>query len=894
MSVARGLLRAAAALALAATLVAPVQSGGPLSLVNHQPVVYANGGTSLTLNLDQGPLGTRTNAQANALVQNAIGLWNGVSTSTLRISIGAPLPIDYTTANYTNVYNRWTDGLNPVIYDSDGSLTDLLFGTGAKASVLGFAGSAYYTSGSLAGKYAEGQAVLNGWLGVSDVTWTIVLAHEIGHLFGLDHSQLDGTQGLPTSDFVLMYPVAYRALQSLHEDDIAAVTALYPAANVNSIYGQLNGTFTTAGGSPILGANIWAREVSTGDVFSVVSDYLTQGNGYFRLLLPAGTYTLNAESISTNYYGGSGVGPYSDSNTSASFLPPHPITPVALGGASPRSIVISAGCIATATFRLDGTGGVTGNCGGVTPATTSTALASSANPAIAGAGVTFTATVTGSAPTGTVDFKDGGVSLSGCGAVALTGVGNTRSATCSSALAAGTHSIVAAYGGDGGNAASNSVTLSQVINPVITTSTNVALASAGAVATASSTLGGGYPVSAVNNNERTGAGWGNGSAGWRDGTNGVFPDWVQIAFNGVKTIDRVVVYTIQNNWTNPVEPTDTLTFSLYGVTAFSVQTWNGSAWVTQSTISGNNLVKRTVTFPAVSTDRIRVNVNGAADGNSRIIEIEAWGATSAPQQKAATSTALASSANPAIAGANVTFTATVTGSAPTGTVNFRDGAVSIGGCSAVPLAGSGNSRSATCSSSALAAGTHSIVAAYGGDGGNNASTSATLSQVINPIVVTTSTNVALASAGAVATASSTLSSGYPVTSVNNNVRTGAGWGNGSAGWRDATNGVFPDWVQIAFNGVKTIDRVVVYTMQNNWTSPVEPTDTLTFSLYGVTAFTVQTWNGSAWVTQATITGNNLVKRTVTFPAVSTDRIRVNVNGAADGNSRIMEIEAWGK
>jgi len=118
--------------------------------------------------------------------------------------------------------------------------------------------------------------------------------------------------------------------------------------------------------------------------------------------------------------------------------------------------------------------------------------------------------------------------------------------------------------------------------------------------------------------------------------------------------------------------------------------------------------------------------------------------------------------------------------------------------------------------------------------------------------------------------------------------------NGSAGWRDATNGVFPDWVQIAFNGVKTIDRVVVYTIQNNWTSPVEPTDTLTFSLYGVTAFTVQTWNGAAWVTQATITGNNLVKRTVTFPAASTDRIRVNVNGAADGNSRIIEIEAWGK
>ena len=115
-----------------------------------------------------------------------------------------------------------------------------------------------------------------------------MLAHEIGHFFGLDHSQLDGTQGLASNNYVLMYPIAYRSLQTLHEDDIAAVTSLYPTANVGSTYGQLNGTFTTAGGTPILGANIWARETSTGKVYSVVSDFLTQGNGYFRLYLPAG------------------------------------------------------------------------------------------------------------------------------------------------------------------------------------------------------------------------------------------------------------------------------------------------------------------------------------------------------------------------------------------------------------------------------------------------------------------------------------------------------------------------------------------------------------------------------------------------------------------------------
>ena len=216
--------------------------------------------TSLQLNLDQGPFGTRSNAQARTLVQNAIGLWNGVGTATMRLAIGTSLSTDYNATNYAGILNSYSDGINPVIFDTDGTLTDAIFGVGAKSSILGFAGSAYYTSGASAGKYAEGKAVLNGALNVSDGVWTIVLAHEFGHFFGLDHSQIDNMQGVAPSNFVLMYPIAYRTLVSLHEDDVAAVTSLYPSASAASVYGQLQGTFTTAGGTPIVGANIWARE----------------------------------------------------------------------------------------------------------------------------------------------------------------------------------------------------------------------------------------------------------------------------------------------------------------------------------------------------------------------------------------------------------------------------------------------------------------------------------------------------------------------------------------------------------------------------------------------------------------------------------------------------------
>ena len=71
---------------------------------------------------------------------------------------------------------------------------------------------------------------------------------------------------------------------------------------------------------------------------------------------------------------------------------------------------------------------------------------------------------------------------------------------------------------------------------------------------------------------------------------------------------------------------------------------------------------------------------------------------------------LVSSANPALVGGSVKFTATVSSTAgtPSGTVTFKDGATTIG-------TGTLASGSASLSTTALAAGTHSITAVYAGD-----------------------------------------------------------------------------------------------------------------------------------------------------------------------------------
>jgi len=421
-----------------------------------------------------------------------------------------------------------------------------------------------------------------------------------------------------------------------------------------------------------------------------------------------------------------------------------------------------------------------------TPATTTTSLASSANPAIAGAVTTFTASVSGSNPSGAVKFTDNGTIIAGCGAVALSGSGNVRSASCATnAFLAGTHSIVAAYSGDSANLSSSSAALSQSVRAPVN-GTNVALASNGGVASASSTLGPSFPASTTVDNRRSGANWGN-YGGWADATNAAYPDWVQVNFNGSKTIDHVVVYSVQDNYLNPVEPTDAMTGTRFVVSSFDVQGWNGSSWVTLASVTGNARVKRTVSFASYTTDRIRIVVDSTQDGVwSRIAEVEAWSATAV-----------------------------------------------------------------------------------------------------------TSKNYALAANGGAASASSTLGPSFPVSTIVDNKRSGANWGN-YAGWADATKGAYPDWVQVNFNGTKTIDHVVLYSVQDNYLNPVEPTDTMTGTRFVVSSFDVQAWTGSAWTTVASVSGNSSIKRTVWFPAHATSAVRISVKSSDDNAwSRITELEAWG-
>ncbi|HEY8185434.1 MAG TPA: RHS repeat-associated core domain-containing protein [Pyrinomonadaceae bacterium] len=151
---------------------------------------------------------------------------------------------------------------------------------------------------------------------------------------------------------------------------------------------------------------------------------------------------------------------------------------------------------------------------------------------------------------------------------------------------------------------------------------------------------------------------------------------------------------------------------------------------------------------------------------------------------------------------------------------------------------------------------------------------------------------------AYATASSSFSLSFTPNATNNGDRKGLHWGFSpltGSGWQDATDNTYPDWLQIDFNTNRTIDEIDVFTIQDNWMDPVEPTESMTFGTQGITNFDVQYWSGTAWLTVpgGSVTGNNKVWRKLTFAAITTSKIRVLVNASQANYSRILELEAWG-
>ncbi len=146
--------------------------------------------------------------------------------------------------------------------------------------------------------------------------------------------------------------------------------------------------------------------------------------------------------------------------------------------------------------------------------------------------------------------------------------------------------------------------------------------------------------------------------------------------------------------------------------------------------------------------------------------------------KAATTTTLASGPNPSYVGQPVTFIATVSPAAATGSVTFMQGHTMLG---SAPV----SSGVATFTTTSLPAGSLTIIAVYSGDAQFTGSTSAKLTQTVNK--GTTTTTVGATLSGGIATFKATVVGtptygGTPdgtVTFMAGNTSVGTGTLNGS-------------------------------------------------------------------------------------------------------------------
>lgn len=357
------------------------------------------------------------------------------------------------------------------------------------------------------------------------------------------------------------------------------------------------------------------------------------------------------------------------------------------------------------------------------PLSTSTTLASSLNPATAGSNVVFTATVTGSVPSGSVAFTADGATVAGCAAVVLpAGSTSSKSASCgTAALGVGSHSVVARYSGDAGNQASSSAALSQIVNAPASTLLNSGFEAP--------VLGSGYRY----NPTGSGIGWTFSTSSGIEHNGSAFnaataPEGVQAAFvQGVGTLSQTLDLTAGSYTLSFKAARRSCCVSPY-VQPLRV-TVDGAQIGSMVSPATTSFAPYSIPF-TIATSGKHVIAFAGTDSSDKTTFIDAVALTSGAT--ATSTTTLTSSLNPSNAGANVTFTATVGGAAPSGTVTYTADGTTIAGCGALPLpTGSANSKNTACSTSALSVGTHSIVATYSGDAANRTSASTTLSQTVS-------------------------------------------------------------------------------------------------------------------------------------------------------------------
>jgi hypothetical protein len=370
--------------------------GSPTHGIDGAPMTWANGVVNYRVDGGNFTSGV-TNATGIARVQSMFSTWTSVPTASITATnIGPIQPTGAfadgdvsTVAEYNAVSDSCDAGTqSPIIFDANGSIFQTLVGD---PGVIGFAGPCDVDNnghiisaiGMMNGSFQDGISNSSNFE-INSAMFDQALTHEIGHFLGLDHSQInvemfyspscgsDVQAGTPIMFPYLICDARVNfGLPKLAVDDMAWVSRLYPSSSFNSTYGVIQGRLYFSDGiSGTQGVNVIARSTTSPkrNAVSVVSGYLFTGNpgqnvtgdntggsafgsrnpqleGYFEVIVPAGTYTLEVEPIDSNFSDGSSVGPLFEpvpmpgsrefwNDTESSADDPAASTPITIGAGS--------------------------------------------------------------------------------------------------------------------------------------------------------------------------------------------------------------------------------------------------------------------------------------------------------------------------------------------------------------------------------------------------------------------------------------------------------------------------------------------------------------------------------------------------------------------------------
>jgi hypothetical protein len=444
----------------------------------------------------------------------------------------------------------------------------------------------------------------------------------------------------------------------------------------------------------------------------------------------------------------------------------------------------------------------------ISPAATSTTVATSGSPSSVDGSVTFTATVqvpvnAAIQPTGSVVFTDNGTAISACGGLSGVAISNwnaasgTATAACTtSALTAGSHAIIATYGNDSNYSSSNgnvtqsvqqgstSITVNSLTNPSVvnqsvtfmatvtpsasgsiglsgnvtfiatqgsTTTTlcsNVATSSGQATCSASFSSPGSYTITATYGNDSNFTGSTNNTL---TQTVNKATTHVAVSLVGSATVNQTI--TLQAQVSAPgasgtPQFSGKMTF-MYGTTTLC----SGIA-----VTSGGVANCPTSALPAGS-DSVTANYDGANDPDYA----SSSGSATITVNKVSTTVQLTSSLNPSyvnnyggqpVLTASIPQYSTTNSYNPTGSMTFTDTTTGTTLCSSVSM----TNGSAQCTIVSATAGTHAISAAYSGDA-NFTSSTGTLNQAVESFTL-----AAVNSGGSAFTAPIMVTQGYTTSS----------------------------------------------------------------------------------------------------------------------------------